>query len=447
MDENTGAVRWKWREVPDDIWGNQRVNSGGGQWEPPSFDSDGNVYLDVANPAPFVGSSFGRPSTDRARSFGGSRPGPNLYTDSVVKLDANTGRLLWHYQLTPHDVYDWDLNNSPLLTTVNGQPAVISAGKGGQAIANDASTGRLLWQTPVGRHNGHDRDNLYAMRRDFSRLPSPSRTYNVFPGELGGVESPYASDSRNVYFAINNLAGVVRGQVEGLGDVSRGTGELVALDIQTGRVVWDRRLPTSAYGAAAVTNDLVFTTTFDGTVWALNTADGSVAWQRRLPAGTNAPVAINDDTVLAAGSFPAGRGQRPVIVAYRLGARGTVSSGASAGGGNGGGGGKTTASKPAGGGGGGGASAVAAGRTVFRSNCASCHTLADAGASGTVGPNLDQLRPADAVVARQVTNGGGGMPAFAGQLSRAQIQQVARYVSSVAGRGGGGSTSAGAGTP
>jgi cbb3-type cytochrome c oxidase subunit III len=74
------------------------------------------------------------------------------------------------------------------------------------------------------------------------------------------------------------------------------------------------------------------------------------------------------------------------------------------------------------------------GAAIFKGNCASCHTLAAAGATGTVGPDLDQLMPALAVVVRQVTNGGTIMPAFKGTLSTAQIQAVAKYVSSVAGK-------------
>jgi mono/diheme cytochrome c family protein len=71
----------------------------------------------------------------------------------------------------------------------------------------------------------------------------------------------------------------------------------------------------------------------------------------------------------------------------------------------------------------------AAGKAVFTSaGCTSCHTLKDAGSHGNVGPNLDQLKPAEDVVQKQVTNGGGAMPAFKGQLSAKQIQDVAAYV-------------------
>ncbi len=74
------------------------------------------------------------------------------------------------------------------------------------------------------------------------------------------------------------------------------------------------------------------------------------------------------------------------------------------------------------------------GAAIFKNECAGCHTLKAAGATGTVGPNLDQLKPAFAVAQHQVTHGGAIMPAFKGTLSPAQIAAVARYVSSVAGK-------------
>jgi cytochrome c6 len=81
-----------------------------------------------------------------------------------------------------------------------------------------------------------------------------------------------------------------------------------------------------------------------------------------------------------------------------------------------------------------GGSAAPDGKQIFAANCTSCHTLKDAGSTATVGPNLDQLKPSQARVARQVTNGGAIMPAFKGKLSKAQIDAVAKYVSSVAGK-------------
>ena len=74
------------------------------------------------------------------------------------------------------------------------------------------------------------------------------------------------------------------------------------------------------------------------------------------------------------------------------------------------------------------------GKTIFKAKCGGCHTLADAGTTGTTGPNLDQLKPASARVQKQVTNGGAVMPAFKGVLTKAQIDAVANYVSSHAGK-------------
>lgn len=87
----------------------------------------------------------------------------------------------------------------------------------------------------------------------------------------------------------------------------------------------------------------------------------------------------------------------------------------------------TTPPPPSGGG-------AAGGKDIFAANCVSCHTLADANATGTVGPNLDQSKPSKALVVDRVTNGRGGMPPFKGQLTPAQIQAVADYVSTAAGK-------------
>jgi mono/diheme cytochrome c family protein len=74
------------------------------------------------------------------------------------------------------------------------------------------------------------------------------------------------------------------------------------------------------------------------------------------------------------------------------------------------------------------------GKSIFAQKCVSCHTLADAGASGTVGPNLDQTKPSRDLVVDRVTNGQGGMPSFKDQLDAAQIEAVSDYVASVAGK-------------
>jgi mono/diheme cytochrome c family protein len=84
--------------------------------------------------------------------------------------------------------------------------------------------------------------------------------------------------------------------------------------------------------------------------------------------------------------------------------------------------------------GGGGSSAAPDGKQIFATNCASCHTLKAAGATGTVGPDLDTLKPSEPVAEHQVIVGGGGMPPFKGTLSPAEIKAVATYVAKNAGK-------------
>jgi cbb3-type cytochrome c oxidase subunit III len=74
-------------------------------------------------------------------------------------------------------------------------------------------------------------------------------------------------------------------------------------------------------------------------------------------------------------------------------------------------------------------------KLLFESNCGTCHVLADAGTSGTIGPNLDQAKPSLQKAITQITNGGGGMPAFKGQLMQAQIRALAQYIVRVTGQG------------
>ena len=325
MDASTGAVKWKWNEVPANLWSDKytQLNSGGGQWYPPTFDGQGNLYVGVANPAPFPGVKAGAKSLP----WGSSRPGPDLYTDSIVKLDEQTGKVIWHYQLTPHDIYDYDLENSPILANVNGKQVVIDGGKAGILVAVDAQTGKPVWKREVGVHNGHQNDNIAALHGDFSKLHAPE---TIEPGDLGGIESQLASDGKTVYAAVNNLPSHYASDDGGLAAVAfapptSGTGDLVAVDEATGKVKWDDKLPSSPYGAATLTNGVVFTTTYDGTLYAFNSDTGDELWKTNLAAGTNAPVAVFGDTVVTAGSL-AGAGQKAQIIAYRLGSKNTLAS-------------------------------------------------------------------------------------------------------------------------
>jgi outer membrane protein assembly factor BamB len=93
---------------------------------------------------------------------------------------------------------------------------------------------------------------------------------------------------------------------------------MTALNQKTGKPVWTHQFTSSPYGGATVSNDVVFTTTFDGTLWALSTKTGAVLWQQQLSAGTNATVAVADGYVITAASLPLTATQTADIVAYKL---------------------------------------------------------------------------------------------------------------------------------
>jgi alcohol dehydrogenase (cytochrome c) len=236
-------------------------------------------------------------------------------------------------QLTPHDLYDWDMQNSPVLSTAHGQPVVIDGGKAGTLIELNAQTDKLLWQLPVGLHNGHDHDGLLTENaKPASHIKLPKQ-FCLEPGVDGGIETQLASNGSTTFAAINDLpepvcgtrTGCSRSSSAGIEAVFKATGEMVAVNQDTGQADWDTKLPSSPYGAATVTNNVVFTTTFHGDLYALNTATGAVVRKIPLPAGSNAPVTVDGDYVIAGAGVPLSSTQQPQIIAYKLGATGTSS--------------------------------------------------------------------------------------------------------------------------
>jgi outer membrane protein assembly factor BamB len=433
LSGETGESEWSFNTVPQNIWGNPAVNSGGGIWGTPAFDEKGGVYLDIANPAPYAGAP--------KYPWGSSRKGPDLYSDSIVKLNEKTGKLEWYYQVTPHDIFDHDLQLAPILSEVNGKPVVIASGKAGIVVEVDQVTGKLLWRTPVGEHNGHDNDNL---KSEHGPQSMPKHAVKVLPGALGGVETEMAVGGGMIYAPVANIptsySPTGESEIE-IEDESATSGEMVAVNEATGKIEWTHKFPKINFGSATYVNGVVFTTTYDGTLWALDAKSGEVLWQSKLPSGSNAGITVAGNMLIAeAGVEGESAEQHQAIVAYQLGGNGPSSvlgvpipGAASA----------TppveeeetpeAVEKPKGG----ETAAVSTeGKEIFQTNCSSCHTLAAAAASGTVGPNLDELEPSLPTVEHQVINGGGAMPAFGKShiLSSAEVKSVAGYVSEVAGK-------------
>src|SRR5581483_7426541 len=185
LDPATGQPIWHWQVVEDGFWGNPAVNSGGGLWFPPAIDMQHGVsYWGSGNPSPIAGIK-GYPNAS-------SRPGPNLYTNSLIALDRS-GKLVWYNQVKPHDLFNLDFQISPILATVkiNGgdQKIVIGSGKLGTVYGFDQATGKTLWSTPIGLHQN---DQLPA-------LPVDQSTTWVAPGAWGGIETPMAYADGTIY--------------------------------------------------------------------------------------------------------------------------------------------------------------------------------------------------------------------------------------------------------
>ena len=310
LDAATGKPKWKFNTIADGakLFGNPKVNSGGGLWYPPSVDSQGRVFISVANPAPL----YGTPKFPN----GSSRPGPDLYTNSLVALNGQTGKLLWYRQAIPHDVRDYDLMIPAIITTLPIQgiqtEVVVVAGKMGKAYAYRADNGRRLWTLSVGKHQN-------------DTGPLPRKLVTVFPGDLGGVETPMALADGRLFvpwldFPTRARATGLPGGIAGtVANLRSGRGGFTAVDAATGKVLWQHKLPSMDFGAATVANDVVFTSTYTGTVYAFDTRTGKTLWTTKAPAGINSFPAIDGDTLLVGAAAP-GFIKKPQfqLIAYSL---------------------------------------------------------------------------------------------------------------------------------
>lgn len=319
LDVLTGETIWAWNTVKDDLWGNFRKYSGGGLWYPPAIDTEtGVLYMGIGNAELWT---FDQESNEDI--------GPNDYANCLVALDPNAGKVLWYINLKPHDLFDLDNQQTPVLGEVQftEQPlkVVFSGAKHGFVIAADRENGYELWRVPVGKH-----------QNDTLTYVPEGETLEVLPGTLGGVQSPMAFVNGILYVAVMNLASsfTTDGPIFGDTDYTVSTGELLAIDGASGAILWSVDTPVAIAGAApTIANDVVFIGTIDGILRAYSIEDGSPLWSQQLPGGLNAPFAISDDYLFVpAGSFVTSSSEiegnipqyDPKLFAFKLGATGTV---------------------------------------------------------------------------------------------------------------------------
>jgi PQQ-dependent dehydrogenase (methanol/ethanol family) len=259
---------------------------GGGVWQNPAVDlKSKRIYFVVGNPSPDLDGSL--------------RPGDNLYTDSLVALDLETGKYVCHFQYIPHDVWDLDAVSPPILVDVKDEagktvPGVIHAGKTGHVYV-------------------HKRDDCSLIRFSEAMIPQENMWVlptkegaRMLPGANGGVEwSPMAVDPNlGLAYAVN-LHQPMTYQVEsspypegklwlgGAFKVIPGEeqwGKIVAVDYNTGKIKWEVKTPQPMMGGAFTTaGGLMFTGEANGWFRAYDSASGKILWSFQAGAGVNAP--------------------------------------------------------------------------------------------------------------------------------------------------------------
>jgi alcohol dehydrogenase (cytochrome c) len=295
-DAETGKRVWRFWTVPapgepgGDTWGgNDSWKRGGGStWITGSYDPELNViYWGTGNPGP---------------DFNGDvRPGDNLYTCALVALDADTGKLKWHYQFTPHDVHDWDATSDPVLLDLDHQgrkvKAVMMANRNGYYYALDRTNGKLLAAKAYTKVSWADGINLSTGKPNLIAGQEPTEEGNRSCPTIGGGHNWQAtaySPMTNLYY-FNTTDGCQlyykyeQEYVDGLwyqastvgpiaGEPS--SGSIVALKPATGDVAWRFELtsgPTS--GLLATKGNLVFGGDREGYVFALDALTGKVLWR------------------------------------------------------------------------------------------------------------------------------------------------------------------------
>ena len=265
---------------------------GGGVWQNPSVDlAAKRIYFVVGNPSPDLD--------------GAIRPGDNLYTDSLVSVDLETGKYVCHFQYVPHDVWDLDAVSPTVLVNAADKdgkmiPAVMHAGKTGYVYVHDRKDCSLIrFSDPM------------VSQKDRWVLPTPTQPLDpqsarMFPGANGGVEwSPMATDpNHSMAYAINleqEMTYTVASSPYPDGKLWLGgaftnvpggiqTGNVTAVDYNTGKIAWQVKTPQPMIGGILATaGGLVFAGEGNGWFKAYNSADGKVLWQFQAGAGVNAP--------------------------------------------------------------------------------------------------------------------------------------------------------------
>ena len=484
FDATTGKLKWRFWTIPGpgetghDTWpkDNDAWKTGGAPvWQTPAVDPElGLIYFSTGNASPDLN--------------GSKRGGDNLFTASIVAVDAKTGKYRWHYQQVHHDIWDYDGPSPVVLFDVDGKKGLAQASKTGWLYLLDRETGKPLLPIPekpvpqlasqktaktqpipsyppfiphdvTAKHvqaviklrtANKPLKNVPVKRAKEMYTPFDDKAITVVvPGPQGGTNwqpTSYSPETEMFYVcaqaAFSGLVlsneGVLRskqGSVADIGGsfVTTGFGDhpgfFTAIDAHTGEIKWQKRWPESCYsGSTATAGGLVFVGRNSGHLEAYDAENGERKWSFQTGAGANSTVTVFEHDGTEKIAFLAGGNALAATPhgdnLWLFALNGTMEQLKGVG----------EAAEGVGHAGetpsepSSGDGDATAGKAVWADNCSGCHGLTGMGGNG--GPDLTSIPTASnrVRVLAQVKNGGGGMPSFEGTLTQKEIQDVAAFV-------------------
>jgi alcohol dehydrogenase (cytochrome c) len=278
FDAATGRALWKFNVIPTgdevgaDSWLQGSAHGGGSIWSTFALEptpQGGLLFVSVGNPAPDFNSAL--------------RPGDNLFTDTVVVLDARSGKLVWYAQQIPHDTHDWDTAAAPVLYDKGAGRYMAVVNKGGWLYIYDRDSHRLVAKAEISKHLNAD-------------APITKRPLRICPGNLGGAawNGPAFSPRERLLFVnstdwcgeeklaephfIENSSYL--GGTFTFDPIEQGGGWIRAFDATTGRQKWQQRMKRPMVGGLTATaGGIVFTGTGEGDFLVLNARTGDVLYR------------------------------------------------------------------------------------------------------------------------------------------------------------------------